>query len=346
MDIIIKKYSDFTNKMISEVEFNIDEEKKIKNLIQNESKIYEIIKKAIIVEIYKKYTTYGYLYCMHNDMYNYYGKNVYKLGCAKNIKIRENGYTTSYLEKSDMIIKSKNLLFYEDGEKILFNLLSKCRIKNSREFFDCNLNIIKENIENVEKLLNNEKIEDLVVKYDTMKSSDKNDLRHFFTIIGVNHLFSEINPFKKTKVKCISKEIDIRNLLLKNEIDIRNDYNRSKNLIYKKILTIFWLEKIFKISRYDVQNIILNDISDLKKELSVKFEDIILLFDGVESKTKLTKRITNKINKINYYDQMQKFMADCYNSFGNIIEYQSKFIQETTNNKRIMSHMTPILSDI
>lgn len=44
----------------------------------------------------------GYIYCLYNEVYQHYGKDVYKLGMTKNIKKRLTGYTTAYLYDSEI----------------------------------------------------------------------------------------------------------------------------------------------------------------------------------------------------------------------------------------------------
>jgi hypothetical protein len=53
----------------------------------------------------------------------------------------------------------------------------------------------------------------------------------------------------------------------------------------------------------------------------------------IESKSKTTNRLTTKINKINSVNRLQKFVADCYNSLGNIIKISNKRIK--INNKYV-----------
>jgi hypothetical protein len=46
----------------------------------------------------------GQIYILHNEMYNYYGENIYKIGTTKNIKTRTNSYETYYIEKCNVRI--------------------------------------------------------------------------------------------------------------------------------------------------------------------------------------------------------------------------------------------------
>src|SRR3989337_423313 len=92
----------------------------------------------------------GHLYCLHNEMFDYYGKNVYKLGTSNNVDNRLNQYTTSYLENCQIKHISEKLdnKFY--AESMLFFILDESRLKSSREFFRCELDIIIESMNKVE----------------------------------------------------------------------------------------------------------------------------------------------------------------------------------------------------
>ena len=99
------------------------------------------------------------------------------------------------------------------------------------------------------------------------------------------------------------------------------------NKIINKIYAIKMIENILGIKRYEI-NKINPDIKlyDIKIKLREKdnINKILSLFDGIESRAKLFVRFNSKIDGIQYYDQLQKFMADCYNSFGDIIKYEAK----------------------
>ncbi len=76
----------------------------------------------------------GYIYCMYNEMYEYFGKNVYKIGKAIDIDNRMNGYKTSYITNPEVKIKSIEIFDYVYAEKMMFNILAKYRIKKIGNF--------------------------------------------------------------------------------------------------------------------------------------------------------------------------------------------------------------------
>lgn len=96
----------------------------------------------------------GYIYCLFNECFLFYGVNVYKIGKAKNIAGRKSDYITPYLDEPKIIIASSPVKNYTVAEQIVFNRLRKYRIKQEREFFDCNIFLIKKTIDDVCILLN------------------------------------------------------------------------------------------------------------------------------------------------------------------------------------------------
>jgi hypothetical protein len=54
----------------------------------------------------------GYIYVMQNEMFNFYGSDVYKIGKAKDIEQRMIGYTTSYIEPVEIKFSSKKCKNY------------------------------------------------------------------------------------------------------------------------------------------------------------------------------------------------------------------------------------------
>lgn len=80
----------------------IDFEKKLPKLVKDliNSKIYKSKKEIIndIAEYFSKNiehdTKPGYLYCLSNETYEYYGTDIYKLGRTCNLKNRKNSYIT------------------------------------------------------------------------------------------------------------------------------------------------------------------------------------------------------------------------------------------------------------
>ena len=96
----------------------------------------------------------GRLYCIYNEMYDMYGEYVYKLGNSKDIECRLKNYVTSYIKPC--VIKYKSEIFRDKNlaENILFEMLKESRITSSREFFKCDIEIIKSKIEEILLLFN------------------------------------------------------------------------------------------------------------------------------------------------------------------------------------------------
>ena len=102
----------------------------------------------------KKVCKSGYLYCIYNKIFNYYGENVKKLGKVGNKKSLIPRYTTPYIEKSEILYISKKVKDYSLAEKFLFFRLQYCRVKKNREFFKCDLKEIEIEINNCCDIIN------------------------------------------------------------------------------------------------------------------------------------------------------------------------------------------------
>jgi hypothetical protein len=95
----------------------------------------------------------GYLYCISNPMYKYYGDNVYKLGRTSNVQKRIANYSTGYIEPVKLEYTTGLLNNNFLAEKILFDMLYEYRLK--RDFFNCNLSIIQDKFDMIERIINN-----------------------------------------------------------------------------------------------------------------------------------------------------------------------------------------------
>jgi hypothetical protein len=102
--------------------------------------------------------TAGYLYCLYNPAFESFGNNVYKLGRSGNLDNRLASYTTYYVEPSKFILTSSNYdKKFKDcikAERVLFYILRKYRVNNKREFFQCDIELIKETFERMCKFTN------------------------------------------------------------------------------------------------------------------------------------------------------------------------------------------------
>ena len=115
----------------------------------------------------KSESTVGYLYCIYNKMYDVYGTNIYKLGNMKN-KNRMNSYVTPYIDPIEIKFLSNKISDKSIGEKILFDILKEFRFRPNREFFQCDLSIIKKAFDEVESILLKEPLDKLQELYNPM----------------------------------------------------------------------------------------------------------------------------------------------------------------------------------
>ena len=95
----------------------------------------------------------GYIYILYNEVYTYYGENVFKIGKSNNIEQRLTGYTTSYIKPCEIKYLSTKCINYSLAESFIFELLNKYRIVHNREFFKVDkteaVNIIEEVIHKI-----------------------------------------------------------------------------------------------------------------------------------------------------------------------------------------------------
>jgi hypothetical protein len=141
----------------------------------------------------------------------------------------------------------------------------------------------------------------------------------FNTFISRKYLDLSNKEFDEVSAKIISNEIPI---LAKN------------NSLINKIKAIQIVENIVGIKRYQINDIGEIDVVKIKAKLNEFKWNIIVLFDCGTGKKTLISNLTKKIEKLDSVNSIQKFVADCYNSFGNIIDYKSKREYDKEANKR------------
>jgi hypothetical protein len=116
----------------------------------------------------------GFIYCLYNPTFKSYGDNVYKLGKTKNLISRMSAYTTSYVDKSEYKITSSELNDRNVAENMLFKELATYRINMKREFFKCDIKIIIDAFEKVEKetkhIVNNQETQKIVKQINLTES--------------------------------------------------------------------------------------------------------------------------------------------------------------------------------
>ena len=149
----------------------------------------------------------GYLYVLYNPIFVTYGEDVYKLVSTNNLDNRLNGYTTSFIDKSQFLYTSRCLHDAVKGERVLFFLLKNYRINNKREFFDLGIDIIIKHIKQIEECSDIQinsiytKIKNDICPINVMDTID--DVREVRDVSCVN---LDIYLFKKKETKIIETQ--------------------------------------------------------------------------------------------------------------------------------------------
>lgn len=109
--------------------------------------------------------------------------------------------------------------------------------------------------------------------------------------------------------------------------------------IFKRIELLNWIEKKLNIKRFEINRIQLNDnqINEFIQELS-KLTDLLpsIIIFKVTNLNQIKDRVAAKLNKLTKLDQIQKFVADLYNRYDDIISYKTIVKKKRINKKQIM----------
>jgi hypothetical protein len=127
------------------------------------------------------------------------GKNVYKIGKAKNVENRMKGYVTAYAEQCVVVVEA---IFdnVAKAEKMVFDQLIMYRMKTNREFFKADIDLIKSRIEVVKLILDT----DLNYVYNSIKMAnlgEDEDVDERAGIILTKQNIKGIDKHCKTEVK-------------------------------------------------------------------------------------------------------------------------------------------------
>ena len=91
----------------------------------------------------------GYIYILFNDMFNFYGDDVFKIGKARNVINRLSSYTTSYLTPPETKFVSEPCCNYTLAERTIFDKLKCFRMRSNREMFKGDINFFIQTLEDV-----------------------------------------------------------------------------------------------------------------------------------------------------------------------------------------------------
>jgi hypothetical protein len=268
--------------------------------------------------------------------YNLIDEMCSSMDFSGNAKIQENLFTPIHYLKTwydEIFAKNKieliEMLAREAGYSISYKNLNTNHAFNNTDFKtrlnDFNTDrktelteIAKRVVnENVADVKNKIMLEQLLLRSKILKINKCDNIetlltdeKKYNTFINKKYLDLSFDEFNKFKSSTDKQELSI----------IHKD-----NKLISKIDLIFWLENLLKIKRYDINSINIDDVKPIKKVLLEKINSLILLSDGVKSKNGLIKLYQTKINKIETNDNIKSFIADSYNSFGDIILVKHKY---------------------
>ncbi|AYV76839.1 MAG: hypothetical protein Barrevirus1_61 [Barrevirus sp.] len=127
------------------------------------------------------HTKIGQIYAIYNEMFDKYGENILKLGFTTNLQKRLKAYVTCYFKPCILKYESVKISYPSIAESVLFVCLSKQRLANNREFFDCDINIVKSTMTTIIKEFETLDIMDIINKYSiemaTVKELKSNILK-------------------------------------------------------------------------------------------------------------------------------------------------------------------------
>lgn len=158
----------------------------------------------------------------------------------------------------------------------------------------------------------------------------------YMPLFGINNIKDINDIFHECIIDQKKMDLYINKKFLKiSREDLRHKYIDNKDIhktvkthclnIMHRIFALETIEDILEIQRYDVTGIKPDiDIPAVKTKLTKSINDIVKLDTTETSKKKLIELYQTKIQNIDSFNKLQKFLADAYNSFGNIIQYTTK----------------------
>lgn len=292
----------------------------------------------------------GELYCMTNEVYVYYGEDVFKLGEAGNATERVKNYITSYITPCVILYKVpvRNSIL---AENILFLKLSEYRVVQNREFFKCNLEIIKKEMDNIANLFLNYSDEEIREQFNMTKSY-KQIIKSKITNEQLNDIFNAKNINDKNFNELLKKQLE--NKLSYEEKCIIDKHLHCLNFKIKpKMLTIEILKQIYgKIQMVRKNNDILfykNEINNDDKKCKIIINVIEFLgfkiMDNKISDISINKEefIKNKNNTIKIFDN--EFIK-LFRLKNNYVNYIKKTLgKDEDSNKKFLGFLNGLLDE-
>ncbi|ARF12627.1 hypothetical protein Klosneuvirus_10_6 [Klosneuvirus KNV1] len=306
----------------------------------------------LLVHLLEQTNEQGYLYCLYNEMFNYYGPNVYKIGCTVDYDKRKNSYVTPYIKRSEYKYISSVIKYHELAEQILFNEMEVYRITHNREFFNCELSIIINKINYVTHKMINNNILQLCKDYKITNPLITTFIKNFNEYISYNSnnlnlLNIHVNTVShfNTKINETINKNDIVPLRIYNYSKLLNhiDSKSDKNELLQKIIqqnnsSIIYNEKYDSKTTEIINNILdklgfsLFDMNKIIK--SVIFYDNYKKYclQYIKNNYNVIKKIFNKTTKLDF-DLTGSFLTKFLNSLLNYYNLRILCISKSVRNK-------------
>ncbi len=320
---------------------------------------YYLKKKNISIEKIIQYynPVPGYIYCIHNEIYKFYNDELYKCGNALDVDKRLLHYTTPYPIPSQIMLTSE--LFFDKNlaESLLFAFLREYIFKPNREFFKCNIEIIRESFEKVKIFFQKYNTKESVIRflinddnyYIYFAKKNNNKVNYDIDKINITNIdidkinitdidiynFIDNNQIENNKMLCIKE------LLLKLNLQSSNIIN-YKNIFTNKLIRQHYFNFIDLIQFNETENEKINIIKNLYSIHNIKFLSLND-FDKID-KINITNDKFKNIVKIFRSEktipknnrQLKKFIIDLLrNLIGQLNILYVKRIRNDNNKKTI-----------
>lgn len=298
----------------------------------------------------------GELYCLYNEMYNYYGNNVRKLGNAGHAEKRMKNYCTSYVTPCEIQYKSKRIRNKRLAESILFIRLADFRVVANREFFNCDLEIIKTEINYVCDLFDkytDDEINEQYAKKQQLQKIQKitsDDINNAIDISDIK--YEEIN---NNIIQTMEEKILLKRHKFKMYWNINNPTTDFINKYYDIFNKLENLRLLVDNSTVDIDLVgddkinMMHDVIDklgfvigddklLEKDTFEKNIQIVKneckLFTDTKKTSHLFKFHSNRVNEIQTIKSFMGFFNTILRDYGLIISLKQKTITVQKDKKR------------
>lgn len=174
---------------------------------------------------------YGFLYCIFNSTFYHEGDIYYKLGYAFDVSIRLAGYTTYFLSPCEVMYVTPLIKNKKIAEKMLFDKLKNHRLLKNREYFKCDLEIIKKEMNNIAMIFITH--DDCKNKQPTLSNVRTSDLENIRKPVLDNVKEHDMEDVEEHDMENI-KESDLEDF---KEPNLENDSDNNNNIKIKPVVS-------------------------------------------------------------------------------------------------------------